>query len=91
MDKDKSIFSTLNQCNTKQIFVGDGRSLSVVGSGTIQVDNGHFNDELCFPILSYNLLSVYQITYLGVGKTIEFSPHHIIMKDLKHHMDVLTT
>jgi flagellar biosynthesis component FlhA len=36
MAKDKAIFSTLNECNTKQIFVGDDRSLSVVGSGTIQ-------------------------------------------------------
>ena len=30
--KDKAIFSTLNECNTKQIFVGDDKSLSVVGS-----------------------------------------------------------
>jgi hypothetical protein len=37
MAKDKAIFSSLNECNTKKIFVGDDRSLSVVGSGTIQV------------------------------------------------------
>ena len=30
MDKDKYIFSSLNECNTKQIFVGDDRYLSVV-------------------------------------------------------------
>ena len=29
MDKDKAIFSDLNECNTKEIFVGDDRSLSV--------------------------------------------------------------
>jgi hypothetical protein len=29
MAKDKSIFSTLNECNTKKIFVGDDRSLSM--------------------------------------------------------------
>jgi hypothetical protein len=39
MAKDKAIFSSLNECNTKKIFVGDDRSLSVVGSGTVQVDN----------------------------------------------------
>jgi hypothetical protein len=44
-----TIFSTLNECNTKQIFVGDDRSLSVIGSGTIQLDDGHFNDVLCVP------------------------------------------
>jgi hypothetical protein len=75
MDKDKDMFSSLNECNTKKIFVGDDRSLSVVGSGTIQVDNGHFNDVLCVPSLPCNRLSVYQITHSGEGKTVEFSPH----------------
>jgi hypothetical protein len=37
MDKDKDIFSTLNECNTKKMFVGDDRSLSVEGSGIVQV------------------------------------------------------
>jgi hypothetical protein len=60
MANDKSIFSTLNECNTTQIFVGDDRSLSVVGSKIVQLDDGHFNDVLCVPSLFCNLLSVYQ-------------------------------
>jgi hypothetical protein len=56
MAKDRAIFSTLNECNTKKIFVGDDRSLSVEGSGTIPVENGHFNNVLCVPSLSCNLL-----------------------------------
>jgi hypothetical protein len=32
MAKGKAIFSSLDECNTKKIFVGDDRSLSVVGS-----------------------------------------------------------
>ena len=59
----KSSFSTMHKCNTKQIFVGDDRSLSVVGSGTVPVENGHFRDVLCVPKISCNLLSVYQITH----------------------------
>jgi hypothetical protein len=35
MAKDKAIFFALNECNTKKIFVGDDRSLSVVGFGTV--------------------------------------------------------
>jgi hypothetical protein len=31
MAKDKYMFSALNECNTKKIFVGDDKSLSVVG------------------------------------------------------------
>jgi hypothetical protein len=91
MAKDKAIFSALNECSTKKIFVGDDRSLSVVGFGTIQVDNGHFNDVLCVPSLSCNLLSVYQITHSGEGKTVEFSPHQVVIKDLKDPKHVLAT
>jgi hypothetical protein len=91
MAKDKDIFSSLNECNTKKIFVGDDISLSVVGSGTVQVDNGHFNDVLCVPSLSCNLLSVYQITHSGEGKTVEFSPHQVVIKDLKYPKHVLAT
>jgi hypothetical protein len=91
MAKDKSIFYALNECNTKKIFVCDDRSLSVVGFGTVQVDNGHFNDVLCVPSLSCNLLSIYQITHSGEGKTVEFSPHQVVIKDLEDPKHVLAT
>ena len=42
MAKDQAIFSTMHECNTKQIFVGNDRSLSVVGFGTVSLENGHF-------------------------------------------------
>jgi hypothetical protein len=82
MAKDKTIFFSLNECNTKKIFVVDDRYISVVRYGTIHVDNGHFNDVLCVPSLSCNLLSIYQITHLGEGKTIDFLPHQVVIKDL---------
>jgi hypothetical protein len=91
MDKDRDIFSTLNECNTKKIFVGDDISLSVEGSGIVQVENRHFNDVLCVPSLSCNLLSVYQITHSSEGKTVEFSPHQVVIKDLKDPKPVLAT
>jgi hypothetical protein len=91
MAKDRDIFSALNESNTKKIFVGNDRSLSVEGYGTFQVENGHFNDVLCVPILSFNLLSVYQITHSGEGKTVEFSPHQVVIKDLKDPKHVLAT
>jgi hypothetical protein len=36
MDKNKDIFFSLNEYNTKKIFLGDDRSLSVVGSGIVK-------------------------------------------------------
>lgn len=80
MAKDKAMFSSLNDCNTKHIFVGDDRSLSVVGSGTVHLDNGQINDVLCVPTLSCNLLSTYQITHSGEGKTVEFTPHQVVIR-----------
>lgn len=56
MVKDKTICSALNECNTKQRFFGNDRSLDVVGSGTVQLDDGHFNNVLCVPSLSLNIL-----------------------------------
>jgi hypothetical protein len=56
MDKDKFILSTCNECDTKKIFVGDDKPFSVVGTRTIYLDDGHFNDVLCVPSLSFNLL-----------------------------------
>jgi hypothetical protein len=91
MAKDKDIFFALNECNTNKIFVGDDITLSVVGFGTIQVDNGHFNDVSCVPGLSCNLILIYQITHSGEGKTVEFSPCQVLIKDLKDLKHVLAT
>jgi hypothetical protein len=66
-------------------------SLSVVGSRTVQVDNGHFNDVLCVPSISCNLISICQITHSGEGKTVEFSPHQVVIKDLKYPKHVIAT
>ena len=37
--KKKAMFSSLNDFNTKNIYVSDDRSLSVVGTGTVHLDN----------------------------------------------------
>ena len=89
--KKKAMFSSLNDCNTKNIYVGDDGSLSVVGTGIVHIDNGQFSDVLCVPTLSCNLLFVYQITHLGGGKIVEFSPHDVVIKDLRDPGQILAT
>ena len=81
MAKDQAILFTMHECNTKQIFVGDDISLSVVGYGTIPVENGHFSGVLCVPRISYNILSIYQITHSSEGKIVTFTPHQVVIKD----------
>ena len=82
MGTDKAMFLTLNDCNTKNIFVGDDRSFSVEGSETIHLINGQIKDVLCVPNLSCNLLSVDQITHSGEGKSVLFTPHQVVIQDL---------
>ena len=91
MGKDKAMFFALNHCNTKNIYVGDDRSLSVEGPGTVHLNNGQFKDVLCVPNLSCNLLSMYQITHLGEGKSVLFTPHQVVIRDLKDPRHVLAT
>ena len=83
MGKDKVVFASLNDCNTKNIFVGDDRSLNVEGSGTVHLNNGQIQDVLCVPNLSCNLLSVYQVTHFGEGKSVLFTPYQVVIRDLK--------
>lgn len=91
MDKDKSVFSTLKDCNTKNIFVGDDRYLSVEGYGTIHLNNDKMKDVLCIPNLSYNLLLVYQITHSSEGKSVLFTPHQVAIRDLKGTQHIVVT
>ena len=37
--KDKATFLAFNDCNTKNIYVGDDISLSIVGYGRVHLDN----------------------------------------------------
>ena len=37
------------------------------------------------------MLSVYQITHSGEGKTVMFTPHQVVIKDFKNPQNVLTT
>ena len=91
MAKSKAVFSFLNDYNTKNIYVGDDKSLNVARTETIHLDNGQFNDVLCVPTLSCNLLSVSQITHSGEGKTIEFSLHDVVIKYLRYPRHILAT
>jgi hypothetical protein len=54
-------------------------------------NNGHFNDVLCVPSISCNLILMYQITHSCEGKTIDFSPHQFVIKELRDPKHVLET
>lgn len=52
----KPYYSTLNDCSTKNIYVGDDKYLNVVGSGIVHLDNGQFKEYyvfLLYPAIFY--------------------------------------
>ena len=67
---------------TTQIAVGDSSQLSVTGLGTISLEGGSLQDVLLVPTISMNLLYIFQICHFGFGKTVEFSPHDVVIQDL---------
>lgn len=62
-----------------EIAVGDSKQLNVLGSGTIQLDNGCFNNVLLVPDISANLLSIYHICHSREGKMVLFSPNDVVI------------
>ena len=45
----------------------------------------------CVPKFSCNLLSVYQITHSGEGKTVTFTAHQVVIKNFKNPQNFLAT
>ncbi|MGI4370261.1 GAG-pre-integrase domain-containing protein, partial [Klebsiella pneumoniae] len=50
--------------------------------GSVDMDDGTFENVLYVPNLSTNLLSIYQITHYGNGKKVEFTPDSVVVKEL---------
>ena len=48
-------------------------------------------DVSCVSNLSCNLLSVYQITHSGGGKSVLFTPHQVVIRDLKDPQHIIDT
>ena len=61
--------------------MGNKIVMTVCGKAYIGIDDGTFHDVLCVPSLSSNLLSIYQITHNGTGKTIEFAQDSLHIRD----------
>ena len=81
----------MHECNTKQIFIGDDRSLSVVEFGIVLVDKVIFVMHYVFQEFPTTFLSFYQITHSSEGKIVTFTPHEVVIKDFKNPQNVLAT
>ena len=57
--------------------------MKVYGKGSIPMGEGKFNDVLCVPSLTTNILSIYQITHWAQGKIVEFTPDYVYIRDME--------
>jgi hypothetical protein len=55
------------------------------------LNNGHIKDILCVPNLSCNILLIYQITHSGEGKSVLFTPHQVLVQNLKDPQHIVAT
>ena len=69
----QDLFSSFEASPTLHILMGNNNVMTVCGKGSIDIDDGTFHDVLFVPYFPSNLLSIYQITYSGIGKTVEFA------------------
>jgi len=56
MANNMNLFSSLDDCRTRHIFVTNSSPLDVVATGTIDLSNGQINDVFYVSNLSTNLL-----------------------------------
>ena len=83
MTSSKESFALLSSSSTSSIEVGDSTFIPVQGQGDSVVDDGCIYNVLYVPNISANLLSIYQICTLGIGKTVLFTPHEAEIRSLK--------
>lgn len=84
------MLSSFEPCNSPNILMGNNTYMKVCGKDSIDIGERKFNDVLCVPSLTTNLLSVYQITHGAQGKIVEFTPDCVYIRDMETR-DVIAT
>ena len=75
-------FSSLDTSKSIPIHMGDDSTIISKGQGTVDLENGLFSNVLYVPSLASNILSVYQMTHIGVPKRVSFSQNYVEITDL---------
>ena len=73
MMAEKESFSSLETSKSIPIHLGDDSTIILEGQGTLDLENGFFSNVLYVSSLASNILSVYQMTHIGVPKRFYFS------------------
>ena len=77
MMAERDSFSSLETSKSIPIHMGDDSTIISEGQGTVDLENGFFSNVLYVPSLASNLLSVYQMTHIGIPKRVSFSQNDV--------------
>jgi hypothetical protein len=86
----EAVYYSLDACKGPPILMGDNSSVEVIDKGRIELTNGSFKNVLYVPNLSFNLLSVYQMTNFGTGNKFIFTPNSVEIYDMQTNSRVAT-
>jgi hypothetical protein len=76
----EEVFTSLSPCSRPLILMGDDTPVAVAGEGTVELNNGNFENILCVPNIFMNLLLVYQITQKV--KRVEFKSDSVLVIEM---------
>jgi hypothetical protein len=87
MDKDASLFNSLDKFVERKIHVIDDFSLDIIGHGNVPCQHGRIVDIYYVSHLSVNLLSLYQLTQ--TNKIVELYPDCFFVKYLNKGQSIV--
>ena len=82
MMAERDSFSYLDTGKSIPIHMGDDSTIISKGQGTVDLEHGYFSNVLYVPCLASNLLSVYQMTHMGVPKRVSFIPDDVEITEI---------
>ena len=68
---------TMFPYNDPYICMGDDLEIQAKGIRKIDLEDGYFNNVLFVPDIAVKLLSVYQMTYIGTIKRVNFTQNDV--------------
>jgi hypothetical protein len=89
MNSSKGGFSYPNPYTTPTILMGDNIPIDVCGRESIFVDEETFQNVICVPPFSTNILSIYQINNSILGKKGEFTPNSMVIIEITNDATIV--
>jgi hypothetical protein len=83
MEATKEVYSSLDSCKGPPILMGEHTPVEVIDKGRIELTNKRFENVLHVPKLFINILFVYQMKNLGIGKRAIFTYDALDIHDMQ--------